>query len=260
LKIVKQDLNKALNATVADFSEQARSIVRSLSCGLREDGEKTAEEARREFDVVVKGAAKELQNDLSRMREEVMRSHFSNARNVLAELRKSSVKYEEIQGVLHEVSMKVEDLEISVKAGCDNVADLDDQFKNQMALAQQSIGDINSLVVRVEGSIGDLEQRAQAAFEKARMIVEQQIPETTHQAIREGRLQALLYSRGETAKEIHLVLGGLYAELRMLERDMREKVETVKTMVEDQKKSIIATTQKSGGESLCKWVAEKLSS
>jgi hypothetical protein len=256
---VKQDLNKTFDTRTAEFSEQAGSVVQGFSHDLKENIEKRAEESREEFDVVVKEAARELQNKLSTMREEVVLPQFTNARGVLNELKKLNANHREIQSVLHEAALKTERLEASVKAGSENISYLNERIRNQVAAAQQSVRGIESFTTGIEKTIVDLEQRAQAAFDKARLIIEQEIPETVRRAAVEGRSQAILESKSETAKEIHLVLGGLYAELRILEKEMREKIEAVKGMIEDQKKSLVATVQGSGNESLSQWVMSKLS-
>jgi hypothetical protein len=256
---VKQDLDKTFSARTAEFSEQAGSVVQGFSHDLRENIEKKAEEARGEFDVVVKEAARELQNKLSTMRDEVVLPQFTNARGVLNDLKKLNANHKEIQSVLHEAALKTERLEASVKAGSENISYLNERIRNQVAAAQQSVRGIESFTTGIEKTIVDLEQRAQAAFDKARLIIEQEIPETVRRAAVEGRSQAILESKSETAKEIHLVLGGLYAELRILEKEMREKIEAVKGMIEDQKKSLVATVQGSGNESLSQWVMSKLS-
>jgi predicted nucleic acid-binding Zn-ribbon protein len=260
IETVKQDLNKALNTKLVEFSEQTKSIVRGLSSDLKENAERSASEARGEFDVLVKGAAKELQDKLSKMSDGVMLSHLTNTRGVLNELRRLNAKHEEVQSILHEISSRTEQLETATKASSSSISNLRKRFKAQMTVAQQSIQAIDTFIIETEKEIADLQQHGQEVLQKARTTIEQRVPEETQWAIAEGRTQAMLKSKAETAKETHLVLGGLYAELRLVEREVRTKLETVKAEVEEQKRSVVSAVKQSGDKSLSEWVSAILSS
>ncbi|MFH0847942.1 MAG: hypothetical protein V1857_00380 [archaeon] len=260
VEVAKRDLSKSLDMKIAEFSEQAKSIVQDLSSTLRDNAGRRATESHEELEDVAKGTAKELQERLAKIGEELTLSHLTNARAVVKELKRLNEKQGQIQGILSEASSRVEQLKAMVSARSAYVTRLEEQFKDHMATAEQTFRDIDDFVARVEKTMGDLEQRAETTFQHAKTMIEQQVPEETRWAIAKGRSQVILQSKAETAREIHLSLRSLYAELQIVEKEIREKIENIKRTAEDQKEAIVATAQYSGNESLSQWVKSKLSS
>lgn len=250
LNAAKRNLDNLLSQKVIEFSGQATAMVHDLSSVLKREMERKLIAARQECNLLTDAATRELQQQLAQMNEEIV-SGLASTRTMLSELEEIRKRESRLRAVLVDIQKKVD-------TKSSNIRELEEAFTSQVVTAEQTLQNINTLVSKTENEVTGLEERAKTALQRARITIEKQIPARTAQLIAQGRSQAFLEAKTEATTAIHLVLRGLYAELRTVEREVYQQLELVKRQLKSQEVAL-RSTAKSGGESLIEWLQSQWS-